>query len=92
MLLTYPPLAERLAHDLTVGLVSMGCSDWSGSAAVRMQVSGGSLCCISLAADTEAGSKWQIQPVCCRCHHFIILNMRYLQCEIVGLINGELRT
>lgn len=26
----------------------MGCSDWLGSAAVRMQVCGGSLCCISL--------------------------------------------
>lgn len=48
MQLSYPPLAEGFVQGSAVKLVSMGCSDWLGSAAVRMQVCGGSLCCISL--------------------------------------------
>lgn len=48
MQLCYPPLAEGFVQGLAVKPVSMGCSDWLGSAAVRMQVCGGSLCCISL--------------------------------------------
>lgn len=94
MQLSYPLLAEEFVQGSTVRLVSMGCSDWLGSAAVRMQVCGGSLCCISLLLIQKPAlsSKPYLYAAAAAADHFIIVNMRQFRYEIVVLINGELRT
>lgn len=93
MQLSYLLLAEGFVQGSTVRLVSMGCSDWLGSAAVRMQVCGGSLCCISLLLiQKPALSSKPYLYAAAADDHFIIVNMRQFRYEIVVLINGELRT
>lgn len=59
----------------------MGCRDWSGSAAVRMQVSVGSLCCNSVVADTEAA--WMLLLL-------LLLSHPHIEVYSVKFIHGEL--